>query len=119
MGHRSETVYEELHDGLHLGEFETDIPASSDDRVVYNLVELARPQRRLLHVVVWKRWSDVNLLLNGVASEAAKSPGYCRRVGTTQSVRVCVVGDRVTASGRPRFLTELKARLRLDGLAGH
>jgi hypothetical protein len=105
-------VYERLHDGLQLGAFETDVMIRSNDRVVYNLVELPTPQRLLLHVIVWRRWSDLNRTLTGIASETQRSAGYCRPVGTSQRVRVCVVGDRVTASGRPRFVAKLTALLR-------
>jgi hypothetical protein len=107
LGQRSETVYEELHDSL--ANFETDIPKSGADRVVYNVVELPTPQRRVMHVVVWRDWAGLNRMLTGAASASVRPVGYCRQIGTRPPVRVCVVGDRITASGLPKLVARLAA----------
>jgi hypothetical protein len=112
LGQRSETVYEELHESV--GSFETNIPATGSDRVVYDVVELPFPQRRVMHVVVWRDWAGLNRMLTGNATASVRPVGYCREIGARRPVRVCVVGDRITASGKPKLLARLRAMIRAD-----
>jgi hypothetical protein len=112
LGQRSEIVYEELHSSL--ANFETDVPKTGADRVVYNVVALPFPQRRVMHVVVWRDWGGLNRMLTGSATASVRPVGYCRPIGTRRPVRVCVVGDRITASGTPKLLARLRAMIRSD-----
>jgi hypothetical protein len=112
LGRRSETVYEVLHESL--GSFETDIPATGSDRVVYDVVALPFPQRRVMHVVVWRDWAGLNRMLTGNATSGVRPVGYCRQVGVRRPVRVCVVGDRITASGLQKLVARLRAMIRTD-----
>jgi hypothetical protein len=103
-------VYEELHSSL--ATFETDVPKTAADRVVYNVVELPFPQRRVMHVVVLRDWADLNRMLTGRATTSVRTVGYCRPIGTRRPVRVCVVGDRITAAGKPMLVARLGELLR-------
>jgi hypothetical protein len=65
-----------------------------------------------MHVVVWKDWPALNRMLTGTTTASVRPVGYCRPIGTRRPVRVCVVGDRITASGKPRLVARLGELLR-------
>jgi hypothetical protein len=100
FGERGTRVDETLVEGMQIAEVEK-APAPQGGMAL-DVIGPAHPQSPQMRVFVWHSWADANRSLTGEAVSTARPVGYCRQVGAR---RMCVVGDRITAEGRPGTTT--------------
>ena len=93
---------QKAYDVIREMEPEVDQPSSRDDRAILIGTDSSRyPQRPQLRIVVYADWTQMNRVLVGTPSNAARPIGFCRRLAGDQARRICVVADRVTAEALP------------------
>ena len=100
FGHRRTMVGETLVESM--GVAETEPAPAPTGGVALDVIDPVHPQSPQMRLFVWHTWADANRALTGEALPTARPVGYCRQVGAR---RMCLVGDRVTAEGRPGSTT--------------